>query len=93
MPAKVESPVELAERLFTLGSEPTEEFVRRVYFYGQPDNRYQMIGYIKRETDLFKLDQLMFAVRRLCQPLESHFISQHHKGLAGIPMRLEGSVC
>ncbi|WP_338687781.1 HEPN domain-containing protein [Bradyrhizobium sp. 26S5] len=85
LPVRVETPVGLEEGLFGLGSEPVEEFVRRVYLYGQPDNRYQMIGYIKREADILKLDQLVFAVRRLCQPLESHFLGQQHKGKAGFP--------
>lgn len=85
MPVMLDISQELAGQLSSLGSEPTEQFVKRVFLYGQPDNRYQMIGYIKRQTDLFKLDQLVFAVRRLCQPLEGHFISQHHKGHAGIP--------
>lgn len=86
LPGTLETPAGLAEHLlFSLGSEPTEKFVERVYFYGQPDNRYQLIGYVKRETDLLKLDQLVFALRRLCQPLESHFISQRDKGIEGVP--------
>ncbi len=58
-----------------------EQFVQRLYNMGHADNRYQLSGYVLREGDLFKLDQLVFAVRRLCQPLEAHFLGRRRDGV------------
>jgi hypothetical protein len=71
--------------IFSLGDEPVEKFVKRLYFYGQPDNRYSFIGYNRRGSDIIKFDQLVFAVRRLCQPLEAHFLGQRFRGKSGVP--------
>lgn len=60
--------------------EPTEQFIKRIHFYGQPDNRYQFVGYYKHGSDVLKLDQVLFAVRRLCQPLEAHYLGRPHDG-------------
>ena len=56
--------------------ETVDEFVGRLYRDGQADNRYQLYGYVRRADDLFKLDQLVFAVRPMCQPLEVHFLGK-----------------
>jgi hypothetical protein len=61
--------------------EPTEKFIGRLLFFGQADNRYQLYGYISRREDVFKLDQAVFAVRRLCQPLGTHFLGKKHPGV------------
>ena len=58
-----------------------EQFVQRLYNMGHADNRYQLTGYVLREGDLYKLDQLVFAVRRLCRPLEAHFFGKKQAGL------------
>ncbi|MGF6430371.1 hypothetical protein [Bradyrhizobium elkanii] len=87
LPAMLTVPDHLPTSLFSLGDESTEAFIKRLYFYGQPDNRYSFIGYIRRGSDILKLDQLVFAVRRLCQPLEVHFLggSDRYKSEAWIP--------
>ncbi|KQY99994.1 hypothetical protein ASD45_03655 [Pseudolabrys sp. Root1462] len=61
--------------------ETVEQFVRRLYRDGQADNRYQLYGYSRQAEDLWKLDQLVFSVRRLCQPLELHFFDEKIVGL------------
>ena len=44
--------------------ETTADFIHRLRKYGQPDNRYQFVGYVKKGQDLLKLDQVVFAIRR-----------------------------
>jgi hypothetical protein len=61
--------------------EPTQRFIERLYRDGQPDNRYQLFGYVRHCDDLFKLDEVVFRVRRLCQPLEAHFLGKKHRGV------------
>jgi hypothetical protein len=85
LPTMLQVPEGLPPALFSLGDEPVEGFVNRLYFYGQPDNRYLFIGYIRRGSDLVKLDQLVFSVRRLCQPLEAHFLGERAKSRTDIP--------
>ena len=62
--------------------ETTESFIFRLYDMGNEHNRYQLSGYIRRQEDLLKLDQVVFSVRRLCQPLETHFLGGK---LPGVP--------
>jgi len=85
LPITLTVPDWLPDRVFSIGEEATEKFIERIYLYGQPDNRYLFVGYIKRPADLLKLDQLVFAIRRLCQPLECHFLRMRGKKPAGIP--------
>jgi HEPN domain-containing protein len=73
----------LPSATISIGEEATINFIERIYFYGQPDNRYQLIGYVKHEADLFKLDQAVFAIRRLCQHLESHFLGAKSADVPG----------
>jgi len=51
--------------------ETFEQFIGRLYRDGQADNRYQLYGYSKMPEDLWKLDQLVFNIRRLCRPLDA----------------------
>lgn len=51
--------------------EQIEKFIDRLHLDGQAHNRYQLFGYSRRPGDLWKLDQVVFAVRRLCQPLDT----------------------
>ena len=85
LPTILKIPANLPTTIFSLGDEPVEQFVKRLYFYGQPDNRYLFIGYVRRGSDILKLDQLVFAVRRLCQPLESHFLESRFKDNPEVP--------
>lgn len=79
LPTILTVPKNLPPALFSLGDESVEKLIKRLYFYGQPDNRYLFIGYIRRGSDLVKLDQLIFSVRRLCRPLEAHFLGERLK--------------
>jgi hypothetical protein len=63
-------------------AETTEKFIERLYRDGRADNRYQLFGYNLHMEDLFKVDQVIFAIRRLCQPLETHFLI---KKMPGVP--------
>jgi hypothetical protein len=85
LPTTLTVPDHLQKAIFSLGDEPVEKFVKRLYFYGQPDNRYSFIGYIRRGSDIIKFDQLVFAARRLCQPLEAHFLGQRFRGKSDVP--------
>jgi len=60
--------------------ETTDSFVARLYDMGNEHNRYQLSGYIRRQEDLLKVDQVVFVVRRLCQPLETHFLGRKRAG-------------
>jgi hypothetical protein len=85
LPAKVKVPKQAPKDLWGLEEEDTDKFIKRLYLYGQPDNRYLFIGYNRRGSDLLKVDQLVFAVRRLCQPLESHFLGGRFMGNTKYP--------
>ena len=50
--------------------EPPEKYLERLYKAGNPDNRYQVFGFNLLPEDLVKLDATVFAVRRLCEPLD-----------------------
>ena len=69
LPTTLTVPEGVPPTIFALGDEPVDKFIQRLNFYGQPDNRYLFIGYVRRGSDIVKLDQLVFAVRRLCRPL------------------------
>ncbi len=49
--------------------EPVEKYLERLNEYGSADNRYATYGYSLRLEDLFKVDQLVWSVRRCCRPL------------------------
>jgi hypothetical protein len=74
--------------LITTGFSPfrkvrpsADKFVERLYRDGQANNRYQLYGYSRHAEDLLKLDQLVFHIRQLCQPLEVHFLGDKHEGV------------
>ena len=39
-------------------------------------NRYQIFGLVRCREDLFKLDWMVFALRRICVPLDAHFLGK-----------------
>ena len=53
-------------------NESPEEFLQRLYDNGNADNRYQIFGFLRHHDDLFKLDLMIFALRRLCVPLDGY---------------------
>lgn len=79
LPQKLTCPAEIDDPRWR--DETPEQFITRLYNMGNADNRYQLNGYILRDGDLFKLDQMVFSVRRLCQPLESHFLGKQRPGV------------
>lgn len=60
--------------------ETFEKFIARLYRDGQADNRYQLYGYSKMPEDLWKLDQLVYNVRRLCKPLDANVMTKNIPG-------------
>ena len=60
--------------------ETPDAFIRRFYCNGNADNRYQLFGFVQHREDLFKLDLMVFALRRLCVPLDAYFIGKPRSG-------------
>ena len=54
--------------------EAADYFVERLLRQGNADARYGIFGYQKRHEDLHKLDQMVFACRRICQPLDAYHL-------------------
>jgi hypothetical protein len=50
--------------------ESVEGFVRRLNDMGDPNNRYMLYGFDVWSEDLFKLDQVVWKIRRHCRPLK-----------------------
>ncbi len=69
LPTKLTRPEDMPAEMWH--EEAIESFIQRMYLDGQAHNRYQLFGYVRRPGDLWKLDQVAFAVRRLCQPLDT----------------------
>ena len=61
-------------------SETPEAFVRRFHDNGNADNRYQIFGFVQHREDLFKLDAMVYALRRLCVPLDAYYMGKHRPG-------------
>ncbi|MGM5034957.1 hypothetical protein [Tardiphaga sp. 803_E3_N1_3] len=55
-------------------NETVMEFLARLYQDGNAHNRYLIYGYVRNAEDLFKLDQVVFSVRRLTQALEVRYV-------------------
>jgi HEPN domain-containing protein len=55
------------------------DFVGRMYNNGNEHNRYLIFGFSQRGDDLFKLDQCVFACRRLCRPLDAYWAGRLHE--------------
>ena len=47
-----------------------EKFIERIAQFGSPNSRYGLVPFVRRQSDLFKLDQLVYSLRRLSVPLE-----------------------
>ena len=61
--------------------ESPEKFLQRLYDKGNPDNRYQIFGFLRHYDDLFKLDLMIFALRRLCVPLNGYYLRSDGRNL------------
>ena len=60
--------------------ETPNAFMDRFHHNGNADNRYQVFGYVRHDVDLFKLDTMVFALRRLCVPLDMYYSGKHQPG-------------
>ena len=60
--------------------ETPEVFLGRFYSNGNADNRYQIFGFVQHSEDLFKLDSMIFALRRLCVPLDAYLLGKRRPG-------------
>ena len=59
--------------------ETPEGFLQRLYRDGNANNRYQIFGFLQHREDLFKLDSMVFALRRICVPLDAcAFLGRHN---------------
>ena len=67
--------------------EAPEVFLDRLYRNGNADNRYQIFGFVHRPEDLFKLDAMVFALRRLCVPLDAYFLGKRRPNKANLTHR------
>ena len=56
---------------------PPDKFLERLYRYGEPNNRYMLFGYSQMREDLYKLDRMVFAIRRLCNGLDEFYLPRH----------------
>lgn len=74
LPSDLERPHEL--KIDHWQEETPETFLRRLYRFGNADNRYQTFGFLRRPEDLFKLDLMVFALRRLCVPLDGYYLGK-----------------
>jgi len=63
--------------------ESPRNCIERFDKQGSPENRYQIYGYEREMHDLFKLDQLVFAIRRLCCPLDSFMFGKESPSANG----------
>jgi len=54
--------------------EPAATFMGRISAGGDAHNRYQIFGYDLRREDLYKLDRMVFSIRRICCPLDKHYL-------------------
>ncbi|MCC0027235.1 hypothetical protein CVM52_06100 [Pseudooceanicola lipolyticus] len=67
--------------------ETTGEFVGRISANGDAHNRYQIYGHTLHREDLYKLDRVVFAIRRLCCPLGSYLFGNVRLGQPQITFR------
>ena len=67
--------------------ETPEAFSNRLYRNGNADNRYQIFGFVRHREDLFKLDLMVFALRRLCVPLDAYYFAKPCPGRMNLTYR------
>lgn len=54
----------------------TDDFIRKLYRNGNPDNRYLLYGYASDKTDVFRLDATVFYLRRCVCSLDEPLFGQ-----------------
>jgi hypothetical protein len=83
MPVQLVRPMNMPASMWR--EEAVVDFIRRLYQDGQAHNRYLLFGYGRSAEDLFKLDQVVFGIRRLAQPLEVRFVGDDDNQDDGLP--------
>ncbi len=78
LPSKLTQPRDL--QIAHWRDETPEAFIRRFHDNGNADNRYQIFGFVQHAEDLFKLDTMVFALRRLCVRLDACYLGKHRLG-------------
>ena len=84
LPNKLDKPneIEMHWRI-----ETAEKFIERISMNGDANNRYQMYGHRLESEDLYKLDRMVFAIRRLCCPLDKYFFGNNRNGNPSVTYR------
>ena len=67
--------------------EASGEFISRISANGDANNRYQIYGHVLHAEDLYKFDRMVFAIRRLCCPLDSHHFGNIRNGQPSVTNR------
>ncbi|PRY89499.1 hypothetical protein [Donghicola tyrosinivorans] len=67
--------------------ETVEQFVGRISDNGDAHNRYQVYGYTLHREDLYKFDRVVYAIRRLCCPLDSYLFGKIRHGQPTVTFR------
>jgi hypothetical protein len=67
--------------------ESVEAFIARISSDGDAHNRYQIFGYVIRREDLYKFDRVVFAIRRLCCPLDCYVFGNTPDGKPDLTFR------
>ena len=85
LPSKLQKPNRLETDRWR--EEVPKAFMARFHRNGNADNRYQVFGYVRHDDDLFKLDAMVFALRRLCMPLDAYYLGKHRPGKPNLTHR------
>lgn len=67
--------------------ETGEKFIARISANGDANNRYQIYGHVLHREDLYKFDRMVFAVRRLCCPLDAYLLGNVRRGQPTVTFR------
>jgi len=78
LPKTLRQPDDLDIRHWT--DESATDFIGRMNNEGDPNNRYNIFGFVQRSEDIYKLDETMFALRRLCLDLDAPYPPSEMKG-------------
>lgn len=60
--------------------ETAEQYIQRISDGGDAHNRYQIYGYSLHSEDLYKLDRMVYSIRRLCCPLDKYLFGNVRHG-------------
>lgn len=58
-------------------AESVDAYLRRLYRDGNAHNRYQLTGFAQHPGEVFKLDAMVFAIRRICLKLDAYVFPKH----------------